>query len=93
MRKTGDLRVLLGDAVARVDHDQAHIRALDGELCTHDGELLDAVVHAGLAADAGGIDKDILAVFVLKAAVDAVARRTGDVADDDALFAEDEVHE
>ena len=93
MRETGDLRVLLGDAVARVDHDQAHIRALDGELCAHDGEFLDAVVHAGLAPDTGGVDKDILAVFVFKAAVDAVARRAGDVADDDALFAEDEVHE
>ena len=93
MRETGDLRVLLGDAVARVDHDQAHIRALDGELCAHDGEFLDAVVHAGLAADAGGVDKDVFAVFILKAGVDAVARRTGDVADDDALFAEDEVHE
>ena len=93
MRETGDLRVLLRDAVARIDHDQAHIRALDGELCAHDGEFLNAVVHAGLAPDAGGIDKDILAVFILKAGVHAVARRTGDVADDDALFAEDEVHE
>ena len=93
VREAGDLRVLLRDAVARVDHDQAHIRALDGELGAHDGEFLNAVVHARLAPDAGGIDKDIFAVFVLKAGVDAVARRAGDVADDDALFAEDEVHE
>ena len=88
VREAGDLRILLRDAVARVDHDQAHIRALDGELGAHDGEFLNAVVHARLAPDAGGIDKDIFAVFVLKAGVDAVARRAGDVADDDALFAD-----
>ena len=48
---------LLGDAVARVYHDEAHIRPLDGELCAHDGELLDALIDLRLAADAGGVDE------------------------------------
>ena len=93
MGETGDLGVLLRNALARVDHDETHVRTLNGELRAHDGKLLDAVVHLGLAADAGGVDEDILAVFVLQARVHGVARCAGHIRDDDAVFAEHEIDE
>ena len=43
--------VLLRNALARVDHDETHVRALNGKLRAHDGKLLDAIVHLGLAAE------------------------------------------
>ena len=93
MRHAGDLRVLLGDALARVYHDEAHVRALDGQLRAHDGEFLDAVVHLRAAADARRVDEDVFAVFVFKLRVHGVARGSGLVGNYDALFAEDEVDE
>ena len=91
VRKPRDLRVLVGDAVARVDQDEAHVRPLDGELRAHDRELLHPLVHLGLAADAGGVDEEEFAVLVFKGGVHGVARRARHVGDDDALLAEDAV--
>src|SRR5699024_11743394 len=92
-REPGYLRVLLRDAVARVQHDDADIRPLYGELGAHDGELFYPVVHLRLAADARRVDEDVFAVFIFKGRVHSVPRRTGDIGDDDALLAQDEVYE
>lgn len=76
------------DALGRVDHDDADVRTLDREQRTHDRELLDLLVHLALFADAGGVDEGKLAVRVVYVSVYAVARRAGNVRDDDALLAQ-----
>ena len=92
MRKTRYFRVLLRYALARVDHDYAHVRALYCHLSTHDGEFLDSLVDPALAADAGSVDKHIFAVFVIHLGVDRIARCSGDIADYDALLTEDVIY-
>ena len=91
MRKSCDLRVLIGHAVARVDHDHANVRPFNGKLGTHDREFLHPFIHLGSAADAGRVNKDVLALVVFKGRVDGVACRSRHVADDHALLAQDTV--
>ena len=93
MGKPGDLGVLIGDAVPGVDHDEAHVRPLDGQLRPHDGELLHPLVHLGLAADAGGVDEHIAAQLVFIHGVHRVPGGAGHVADDDPLLPQDVVHQ
>ena len=87
MCEPGDLRVLLGHAFVRVNQNQAHVRALDGRDGAQVRIFLDRIVDLGLAAHTGGVDEQVLAELVFKVAVDRIARRTGDVGDDHALFA------
>ena len=87
MRHAGDFGVLLGDAFPGVDHDQAHVGALNGQLRAHDREFFDSVVHAGLAPDAGGVDEHVFSVFVLKAGVHGVPGGARHIRHDHALFA------
>ena len=87
------LGVLLGDAVLGVDHNEAHVAALNGHGGPEDAVFLDGVVHLGLFAHTGGVDEVILAGGVFKVAVDGVPGGTGHVADDDPLLAQDPVGE
>ena len=75
----GDLGVLLSHALGRVDHDDAHIRALDRKQRTHDRVFLDLFVYLALFADARGIDKGEFSVRIIQIGVHAVARRACDV--------------
>ena len=93
MRLAGDLGVLFGNALGRVDHDDADVRALDRQQRTHDREFLDLLVHLALLADAGGVDEGELAVRIVHIGVNAVARRTGDVGDDNALLTQHAVEQ
>ncbi len=52
---------------------------------------LNGIIHLGLAAHASRVDQHILAELIFKIRVDRVARRTRDVGDDHALFAQDPV--
>ena len=71
----------------RKPEDCLCIRALDGRDGAQVRIFLDRIVDLGLAAHTGGVDEQVLAELVFKIAVDRVARRTGDVGDDHALFA------
>ena len=82
MRHTGHLGVLLGDALPGVDHDDAHVRPVNGHLGAHDGEFLNPVVHLGLAADAGRIQPG----------VHRVPGGAGHIADNHPLLAQHPVH-
>ena len=93
MGETCHLGVLLRHALVGVDHNEADITAVDGHGGAEDAVLLDVVVHLGLFTHTCRIDEVILAVLVLKVAVDGVAGRACHVADDDALLAEDAVGE
>ena len=85
------LGVLLGDPLARVDHDEAHVTPLNGHGGPEDGELLDAVVHLGLLAHAGGVDEQVLALGVLEIAVHRVPGGARHVADDHPLLPQNPV--
>ena len=93
MRLAGNLGVLLGDALGRVDHDDADVRTLDREQRAHDRELLDFLVHLALLADAGGVDKGELAARIVHVGVYAVARRAGNVRNDNTLLAQHTVEQ
>ena len=49
-------------------------RQLNGHGGPQDGKLLDAVVHLGLLAHTGGVDEQVLALLVLKIAVQMCIR-------------------
>ena len=91
MRKPRYLGVLLGNAVARIYHDDAHVRSLYRHLRAHDRELLYPLLHLGLSSDSGGVDEHIAANLVFKHGVHRVARRARHVADNEPLFTENTV--
>jgi hypothetical protein len=91
MGESGDLRVLLGDALAGVKHYHADIGPFYGSLGAHDAVFFDFIVNLGAAAYPCGVDEDVFSVVVFKVRVHRVARRSGDVADDNPRFAEDGV--
>ena len=89
----GNLGILLGYAVYRVDHQQRHVAAADGgNGAQHAVALQGLILHRAFAADAGGID-DVVAAAVLafKVRVDGVARGAGNIADHHALLAKQAV--
>ena len=91
MDKSGDLGVLLGDAVVGVDEDQAYVRPVDGADGTHIGIFFDGVVHLALPAHTGGVDEAVFPGLVFKIGVDGVPGGTCHVGDDDPLLAENPV--
>ena len=93
MRQPRHLGVLLRHALLGVDEDKAHVAALDRHGGAEDAVFFDIVVHLGLFPHTGGVDEVILAVAVLKVAVDGVAGGARHVADDDALLPQNAVGE
>ena len=93
MGQARHLGVLLGNAVLGVDHNEAHVAALDGHGGPQDAVFLDGVVHLGLFAHTGGVDEVILAGSIFKIAVDGVPGGAGHIADDDPLLPQDAVGE
>ena len=91
--QTGDLCVLLRHALDGVDEDQADVCALNGGDGSEIGIFFNGVIDLGLAPHSGGIDEAVFAEFVFKIAVDGVARRSGDIGDNDALLPENAVEQ
>ena len=93
MGQPGYLGILLCHALLGVDEDEAYVRAFNGHLRPQDAVTLNALVNLGFLAHPGGVNKDILAGFVLEIAVNGIPGRTGNVADNGALLAKDAVGE
>ncbi len=91
MGQTGHLGVLLGDPLPGVDHDEAHVAALDGHGGPQDGELLDAVIHPGLLPHPCRVDEQVFAPPVLEGTVHRVPGGARHIADDDPLLPQDAV--
>ncbi len=85
--------VLLGHAVVCIQHGDHDLRLLDGLQRLDDAEFLDRLVHARLAANAGRIDQQVLAIVALERHGDAVPRRAGLIEDDEPLFAQQSIRE
>ena len=87
------LGILLGEALSGVNDDDADIRPVHCHIGTQDAVLLDVVIHTGLAADAGGVDEHILAVFVFQDAVGGVPGGAGNIGYNGPLLTGHAVHQ
>ena len=87
----GQVRVLLGHALARVEQQDHDVGVLDRLQRLHDRELLDRLEHLAAPADARGVDQRVATLVALEVEVDRVARRARLVEGDDALLAEQRV--
>ena len=89
---SGHLCILLGNALSRVYHNNAHVGSLYGILGTHYGKFFHSVVYPAFLTYAGGVNKYISALIVFKPRVDGVPGRSGNVAYYNALFAKYSVY-
>ena len=89
--EAGDVRVLLGDVLPRIEHQDHDVGILDRLQGLHHRELLRRLVDLAAAAQAGGVDQRVGPPAALELDVDAVAGRAGLVEGDDALLAEEGV--
>ena len=80
------LAVLLGKALHRIDEDNGHIAAVHRHIAAQHAVPLYGVLYLGLAADAGGINEDILAVLVFNDGIGGVTGGAGNIADDHPLL-------
>ncbi len=78
-RQLGDAQILGGDAVGGVAHHERDIGAFGGAARAQGGVVLDRVRDLRLAAHAGGVDEDQLALSDQQRHVDRVARRAGEL--------------
>ena len=89
--KIGQMGILLGDLVARIDHQHHHIGILDRLQRLHHRELLHRLVDLAAAAHTGGVDDSVLLAGALEIDIDRIACGTGLVKSDDPLFAQNGV--
>ena len=75
MGQPGHFCVLLRDPLLSVNHDKAHVAALNSHGGPENGKLLNPVVHLGLLPHPGGVDEQKFALGVLKVAVHRVPAR------------------
>jgi hypothetical protein len=85
--EAGQMRVLLGNVLARIEHQHHHVGVLDRLQGLDDGELLHRLEHLALAAHAGGVDQDVGLAVALELDVDRVARGARLVERDHAFLA------
>ena len=88
-----EVRVLLGDAVLRVEHEHDDVRVVDRLHRLDDRELLGRLDHLALPAHAGRVDDRVALAVALEVERDRVARRARLVERDNALLAEQRVDE
>src|SRR5690606_21753745 len=85
--------VLLADALVGIEHQQYHVRRLDGLEGLDDAELLYGLVDPAVPSHAGGVDQHVGLPVAAERHQDAVARGAGLVIGEHALFAEYPVDE
>ena len=85
------MRILVGDVLARVEHEDHHIGILDRLQGLDDGELLRGLVDLAAAPQARRVDEGVGPSAALEIDVDAVAGGAGLVECDHPLFAENGV--
>ena len=89
----GKMRVLVGDAVRRIDDEDHDVGTVDRLHRLHHRELLDRLEHAAALAHAGGVDEQVAPAVALERHLDRVARGPGGVEHDHAVLAEQAVHQ
>ena len=87
----GDVRILLGDAFGRVEHEDGDVRRLDRLQRLDDGEELGPLAGLAAAAQARGIDQRVAPAGALERHLDRVARGARLVEGDHPLLADQRV--
>ena len=88
-----DVEVLLLEALAGVEHEDAYVGDFDGADGAEDGVEFEVFGDFGFAAEAGGVDEVEVEAEEVVAAVDGVARGACDGGDHGAVLAGDHVDE
>ncbi|HWC46448.1 MAG TPA: ribosome biogenesis GTPase Der, partial [Casimicrobiaceae bacterium] len=88
---TGEVRVLLGDAVDGIEQQDHDVRVLDRLQRLDHRELLDRLAHLAATAHAGGVDQRVAPIAAVEIEADRIARRARLVERDHALLAEQRI--
>ena len=88
MRIARNLLILLSNAFCSIDHQKNDIASINGAERTNDAVAFDRLFHLTAAAHPCRIDQRILDAVLHKVRINGIARRPRNVADNDALFAE-----
>ncbi len=91
--EAGDLAVLFGEALEGVDHDDADVCPFNGHFGPDDAVFLNALIHPGLPAQAGGVNEQEGAVLVVYLGVGGVAGGAGNGGHDGPLLSAELVDE
>ena len=86
--EAGDMRILLGNILLRVQHQHHHVGFGNRLQGLHHREFLDRFEYLAAAADAGRVDQRVLLAIALERNLDRIARRARHVESDHALFAQ-----
>ena len=89
----GDGGVQRHHALGGVQHQQHHVGHADVAARHHHAQLLRHIAGLALAADAGGIDEDVLRAVVRDGLVHGIARGAGDGRNDGPLLAGERVEQ
>jgi hypothetical protein len=91
--EAGDVRILVGNVLAGIEHQHDDVGLLDRLQGLDDRELLDGLEDLALAAQAGGVDQGVVLALALERHGDGIARGARLVEGDDALLAEQRIDE
>ena len=86
-----DVHVLCFDAARRVEHKYANVAVFDGPYGAHDAVELEVFGDFVFSSDSGCVDEIKVKPELAEACVDAVARGSGYLGDDVAVFADERV--
>jgi hypothetical protein len=88
---TDEGQILVGEILARVDHDHRNLGRSNGLQSLDNAEFLYRFLNARAATDAGGVDQREALAVSIERHTDGVARGAGHIGNDEALFAEQAV--
>ena len=89
--ESGNVGILLGNVLPRIEHQDNHLRVLDRLQCLDHRELLDGFEDSAAAAQAGGVNQRVFLAAALEIDFDGIARRSRLVESDDPVFAKQRV--
>ena len=75
----------------RIQQKYNHVGAFNGLKRLNNGELFDCLKHFAFAAQTSGIDQSVIAILILELDLDGVARGSGHVKSDQAIFADQRI--
>ena len=87
MRNTGDLRILLGKALDRINHDNTDICPLNSHFGSDNAVFFDLIVHSAFSSEPGGINKQKFTGFVRDIGVGRISCGAGNIRDNGSFLA------
>ena len=88
MRITGNLLILLGNALRGINQHEHNIGTVDCAQRTHDAVALHRLIDLTTTAHTSRIDQHEFHAVLDEMRIDRITRRSGNITDDHALFTE-----